>query len=119
MSDRSEQQAPKVLPLTKESGKSLTVNVSGDDVALIAWRRNGGALLPLALTAREAQALRGMLDAALEERSAGAVPVDEAALRAVTRRLLATSVEDMSPATLLWLRETRRTISDLLGLKGG
>jgi hypothetical protein len=63
----TEQQAREVLLLKKEGGKSLTVHSSGGDVALIAWRKNGGALLPLVLNRMEAQRLRAMLDAAIAE----------------------------------------------------
>ena len=63
----TEQQVREVLMLKKEGGKSLTVHASGGDVALIAWRKNGGALLPLVLNRMEAQRLRNMLDAAIVE----------------------------------------------------
>ncbi len=57
----------KVLTLKKEGGKSLTCHASGSDVALIAWRKSSGVLLPLALNRMEAQYLRGMLDDAIAE----------------------------------------------------
>jgi hypothetical protein len=56
-----------VLTLKKEGGKALTCHASGSDVALIAWRKNGGALLPLVLNRMEAQRLRSMLDAAISD----------------------------------------------------
>lgn len=66
MNDQQEQ-AREVLALKKEGGKSLTCHASGSDIALIAWRKNGGVLLPLALNRMEAQRLRNMLDVAISE----------------------------------------------------
>lgn len=67
----AEQQVREVLTLKKEGGKSLTVHANGGDVALIAWRKNGGALLPMVLSRMEAQRLRSMLDAAIAEAAKG------------------------------------------------
>jgi hypothetical protein len=61
------EQAREVLTLKKEGGKSLTVNAHGADVALIVWRKNGAPLLPLQLNRIEAQRLRTMLEAAINE----------------------------------------------------
>jgi hypothetical protein len=55
------------LALKQEGGKSLTVNANGNNVALIAWRKSGGPLLPLVLTRMEARRLAALLyDAAAE-----------------------------------------------------
>lgn len=56
-----------VLVLKKEGGKSLTAHATGGDIALIAWRKSGGALLPLLLNRMEAQRLCAMLKAAVDE----------------------------------------------------
>ena len=58
--------ATKVLTLI-DGGKSITVEAaSGNRVAFIVWRKNGGVALPLALSHNEAKQLRSMLDAVLE-----------------------------------------------------
>ena len=57
----------KVITLTKEHGKAITVNASGRNVAVIVWRKNGGVLLPLEMTMIEASQLLNLLDLVIKE----------------------------------------------------
>ena len=57
----------KVIALQHESGKTITVNTSGKQVALVVWRKHGGVLLPLALRVWEAKLLVNELQASIDE----------------------------------------------------
>ena len=59
--------------LKKEGGKKVTVQASGEDVAMIFWRKNDGVLLPLVLNRMEASRLALALANAVEDarRAAG------------------------------------------------
>lgn len=57
----------KDIALRNESGKTITVNISGEQVALIVWRKSGGVLLPLTLRVWEAKLLVNELQTAIKE----------------------------------------------------
>lgn len=57
-----------VLKLRRENGRSITAFDSGTRIALIVWRKNGGApLLPLVLDSDEAEQLADMLVKAVKK----------------------------------------------------
>jgi hypothetical protein len=63
---------PGPLTLSRGNGKVVTVDASGNGVALIVWAKSGAPKLALDMTFDEAVWLRELLDAAIAKATGGA-----------------------------------------------